>query len=84
MHIVNFLVLIAKQYLHRTRCAKKRPNIFEFKELVTQVRKKEKYNAIKNDKTDRFFIKWYGVNIQSNNESSTQDFINNYIAQMDA
>ena len=58
MHLSNFIVLLAKQYMYRVRCQNKCISIYQFKAEVYRTKNVEQYIAIKNNNTVKFERKW--------------------------
>ena len=54
----NFIYLVLKQYIYRTRCLKSEPCVQEFKQIISNFQCVEKYIAIKNGKLNKFYDKW--------------------------
>ena len=79
-NIVNLIILIAKQYIYATRCLQSNLNILVFKALVKQIRNVEKFNAMRNDKMDKFAFKWEGVT--NNRENNSNDVVMEYLQEM--
>ena len=57
-NLVNFMELIAKQYIFASKCLKKRPVFEEVMEKVTQLEKIEKYIALNEDQMAKHEQKW--------------------------
>ena len=57
-HIVNLVILIAKQYIYRQRCRKKMLHMPEIKAKVLETKCTEKYIAIKNNCLEKHLLKW--------------------------
>lgn len=56
--IINWLILIVKQYIYRTRCQNKNLSIFAIQNIVKQNFEIEKYILLKNCKYAEFFTIW--------------------------
>ena len=82
-HLVNFLVLIVKQYIHAKKCLKES---LDFKEIVKKFQsmyKREKYNALYNNKMNHHQRKWApytkDFNFELKNETSNvNENVENY------
>ena len=57
-HVVNFLVLIAKQYIYRQKCLKEALSFIGLKEIILSTENMEKYIATKNGKIGKHQKKW--------------------------
>lgn len=56
--LYNTLLLLAKQYIFRTRCLDKTLNVYNFKDYVMEIIQIERYQAFKNKKFKPFVKKW--------------------------
>ena len=77
-HVVNFVCLIAKQYVYRKRCQKDIPSFVELKRMILSIQNVEKYIAVKNNKLSTHLKKW-GNPV----DLSIQNFIMRYIENVD-
>jgi len=57
-HVINLVVLIAKQYIYKTRCLKTLPNIQELVKHVEEIDRIEKYLAVSQNRIQSFKRKW--------------------------
>ena len=57
-NVVEFIILLAKQYIYRTKCKGKSLSIYKFKYEVNLYKNIEKYIALKNDMLSRHIKKW--------------------------
>ena len=57
-NVLNYICLIAKQYVYRQRCLKKVPNPKEFVSMVRNMKNIEKYYAVKDNKLAQFYKRW--------------------------
>ena len=72
-------MLLAKYFIYQCRCAKESINIFKFKKTVYQIKKVEKYIAVKNNKLVKFGMKWDGTVFVQN---EINDYVNQYLNQL--
>jgi len=56
--LINFLILLAKYVIYRSRCASKSPNLTYYKNCVLSYKILEKYVAKVNNRSDEFKRKW--------------------------
>ena len=56
--VVNFIVLVAKQYLYAQRCLKLPVNVIEFKAKIKFYKDAELYIARKNNHVNKHLNKW--------------------------
>ena len=61
--IVNFIVLICKQYLYKTRCFRSKPNVTELFDVIREIKNIEYNIASNQNKTNKFNIKWQNINL---------------------
>ena len=52
--LINFLILLAKYVIYRSRCASKIPNLIYYKNCVLSYKTLEKYVAKVNKRSDEF------------------------------
>ena len=78
-HIINFLVLVAKQYIYRQRCLKKSLVFQEWLGLIKRLEAIEKYIAVKNEKIKTHIKKWAGSHevIDQDVNQYCQDYLTN-------
>ena len=80
-HVVNFICLVAKQYIYRKRCENKELKGIELIQHILRLKNTEKYIAIKNNKMYKYDLKWANRSRDSNN--IVQDnFIEQYVLNM--
>ena len=77
--ITNFICLVTKQYIYRTRCLNNIPNINELKCLIYSYKNSERYYAIKNDTLQKHCKKWLEPQAAEENQ---QDYIRQYVCDM--
>ena len=75
-HLINFLVLIVKQYVYRQRCLKQPLNFQNVKGIIRKIESIEKYIAVKNDRVRSHNIKW---RIGNQIDSIEGNYIRRYI-----
>ena len=56
--VINFLVLVTKQFIYRQRCQQKDINFPILKQIIMQIENVEKYIAVKNNRVQRHNAKW--------------------------
>ena len=64
---INFIIVIAKQYIYRQRCLNKSLNIREFEGIVFENKNVEKYYAVKCNRLAKYYNKWNESQIVNNN-----------------
>ena len=57
-HVINFLVLVAKQFIYRCRCMKESVIFNVYRRYIKQIEAVEKYIAVKNGKLAMHHKKW--------------------------
>ena len=72
--VQNFILLLAKCYMYKCRCAKRMHSIHEFESEVLNFRSVEKYNAIKTGKMQKHVKK----GVQPGPENENLD-LNNFL-----
>ena len=58
VHIINFIILITKQYLYAQRCLKLPANFIELKARINMLKNTEYYIAKKNNNVTKHLAKW--------------------------
>ena len=58
--IINYICIIAKQYIYKQRVCKELPVRHEFKKLIVQTQSMKKYYAVSNGKIASHNKKWQG------------------------
>ena len=58
MHVKNFICLMVKQYIYRQRCFNKELSVCELERQITNLKRIEKYNAIKSNRLHKHEEKW--------------------------
>ena len=77
VHIVNFVCLLAKQYIYRQRCLSQEINMVHFKRYLSQIESMEKYIAVKNNREYKHYLKWL---IKDPSEcENVNDFVLSYL-----
>ena len=79
-NIVNFIILILKHNLYRSRCKNEKPNSQNLYGEVKTIKNFEKYNAMCNRMLHRHEKKWNNINITEN--VIGDNFIRDYIEGM--
>ena len=77
-HVVNFICLLAKQYIYCSWCLQKQLDMYKFKRLVFSIRNSEKYIAIKNGCYHQHCIKW-GETLPETESQQGQNDIGEYV-----
>ena len=82
-HIKNFLCLVAKQFIYRCKCQKKKLCIFAFKRLVFKLKASEKYIAITNGKLRKYCKKWNEEypEVQDSNVAADNNMTDNFVQE---
>ena len=57
-HIANFVILVYKQYVYRSKCQGHKPQYAQLKSIVYQSKNIEKYYALKNQNFRRYAKRW--------------------------
>ena len=79
-HVINFIFLVAKQYLYASRCLKQTPSTHALEARIEKYRNIEYYNAIKSNNVLRHLKKW---NLYKKSENgSIDDYVIEYIEKM--
>ena len=82
-HLVNCVILAAKQYMYRSRCFRKELNIQAFIHEIPQMYKYELYYAKQTSKLSKHISKWYPDNqnqlYNSNNVDTNGAYTYGYI-----
>ena len=60
-NVVNFIILVAKQYIYSTKCVGGSLSCNSLKFKVNSIKQMEKYIAIKNQNVDKFVKKWGSI-----------------------
>ena len=79
-HLANFVCLVVKHYIYRTRCFKEKPAIQALKAYVEEMRKIELYNAKQQGNVYYYNRKWWGIDCPYNSANDVEDYIMEYIA----
>ena len=79
--VVNLLVLIAKQYIYRSRCLKMVPSIYQYRHEVFSTRNIEKYIATKNKKLHAYAKKWC-KDTQSDQINNLDEYVRSYLTEI--
>ena len=84
-HIVNFLILVAKQRIHAKKCLQEKPTFIDILNKFEQLHRIEKYNAKKHNKLNKHNKKWAPY-IETDECLTTgegteniEDYITNYV-----
>ena len=72
-HILNFIVLAAKQYIYAQRCANMELVFLQFRQKIRTLESIEKYIAVKNDRLKVHNMKWATVVSEEDCLSLTQN-----------
>ena len=90
-HLVNFLLLVAKNYIYCSKCKNKNPRFRHYLHKILEIQKLEYYNAKNKNKLSRHTSKWapffptLGVhtldeeNDDNIHTTNIEEFINRYI-----
>ena len=80
-HIKNFICLLAKQYIYKTRCLSGDLDIYQFKAHVRSIENIVKYYAVKQNRLHKHLKKWHpGHRTNTDRLNYCQDqFITEYI-----
>ena len=78
--IKNFICLLGKYYIYRQRCMLKEVNFVEFKNMVYNHQKIEKYYATKHGKLHTYLRKWFGI--KASKEKTIVDYIQQYMTEV--
>ena len=57
-HVINFMILVTKQYLYTSKCLKKTPSFVELLLKIEELRKIEMYNAKVKNTMNTHTRKW--------------------------
>ena len=84
-HIVNFLVLVAKQYIYSCKCGGKVPKLHAFKRKIRYIKNTEKYIASKNNSVHLHYRKW-AIGDEGGGDHllpvTQEDYLEAYISEM--
>ena len=61
LHLINYIILLVKQYIYVQKCLKKECNYNGLSNYVESARRCEYYNAKQSLKVRTFVKKWYNV-----------------------
>ena len=81
-HVINFIVLITKQYIYRQRCMKKELVFNHLKAEINRIEQMEKYIAIKNDKFNIHVRKWCDFYGNVNGSMSIFNYAQQHLDQL--
>ena len=83
-HVINFLVLVTKQYIYRQRCMKSNLSFAELIRIFEKYSRIEKYIAIKHGKLPMYVKKWENLKKDStyNVRVDISEFISEYVLEM--
>ena len=79
-HVLNFLCLVAKQYIYRQRCLNQSIHFPMLESIFRRIEFTEKYIATKNGKLLKHNVKWYSVQVIEN--ECIPEYISRYIDKM--
>ena len=82
-HIANFVCLLAKYYIYSQRCLKRELHISSLKSFVKKTEQIEKYIAIKNGKLGFHHKKWNHSITSQDSRTVNENYINQYVNNMD-
>ena len=74
-HAINFICLVAKQFIYSQKCLRKMPHFNELQRLIKSIENVEKYIATKNQKIQMHVRKW------SLTSQRAQDDVQEYVTQ---
>ena len=57
-HVMNYLVIVLKQYLYRNCCQQLTPNKQNFQKEVIYLMNIDRYNAVRSHNIQNFYMKW--------------------------
>ena len=74
--VVNFVILLAKQYLYSKRCKGTRPIVREFRLTITRTKSIEKFIATKNSTLHKHISKWHCVDNVIDLNEYVEEYVN--------
>ena len=81
-HVLNFILLLAKQYLYRQRCQGKPINVYEFRSYYRRQESIEKYIAKKNGNMAKHVKKWGQFDAYAQTNLNVDDYVQMYIQNL--
>ena len=82
IHLLNFLILCAKQYIYSRRCIKEKCTVAGFKKVVENARRIELYNAKQNKKIGTYLLKWHGIRVKKGQTNAQNEELEEYVKQI--
>ena len=80
-HLINFIVLMGKQYIYRQRCLNKPINVTEFRATCLKQCSIEKIIATKNGNLSKHCKKWSNTIARNEREMSVNEYVYEYLIQ---
>ena len=83
-HVINFICLIAKQYIYRQRCLQRQIGVNSFLYEIRHIENVEKYIAIKNGHLSKHNKKWCKNEFQNQsvNTQNLDTYIQRYLTDI--